>query len=121
MYLIILMEWGTLATINLYECDKKKIRNKKEIKKFINGLCEKINMQAIGTPIIKRFGKNNLKGYSAIQFIETSSIIIHFDEIENRAFIDIFSCKKFSTKKAEKFSKEFFKAKKSKNRTLIRE
>jgi len=46
-----------------------------------------------------------------MQFIETSSIVAHFDEIWDRAFIDVFSCKTFDSKVAGKFSKEFFKAK----------
>ncbi len=120
MYLIKLMKWGTLASINLYKCDKEKIRNKKEIKSFITKLCKEINMKKFGSTKIKRFGKNKLKGYSAFQFIQTSSIIIHFDETQNRAFIDIFSCKKFNEGKAEEFSKEFFKAKKSNRKVLNR-
>lgn len=78
-------------------------------------------MKKEGTTIIKRFGENSLKGYSAMQFIKTSSITVHFDEEHNRAFIDIFSCKKFNEKRAEQFSKDFFKAKKSKIKILDRE
>ena len=77
-------------------------------------------MKRVGPARIKRFGKDKLKGYSAFQFIETSSIICHFDEIQNRAFIDIFSCKNFDEKRAEQFSKDFFKAKKSKIKILDR-
>ncbi len=120
MYLIKLMEWGRLVTIDLHNCDKEKIKNKKEIKKFVYELCKDINMRRFGPTRIKRFGQDELKGYSALQFLQTSSITIHFDEKENRAFIDIFSCKKFNVKKTEKFSKKFFKAKKSKTRILQR-
>jgi S-adenosylmethionine/arginine decarboxylase-like enzyme len=41
----------------------------------------------------------------------TSSVTVHLDEIGNRAFIDIFSCKRFSAKKAKDFCKKFFRAK----------
>jgi S-adenosylmethionine/arginine decarboxylase-like enzyme len=115
------MVWGRLIIIDLYNCDKNLIKNKKEIELFIIELCKKIKMKRHGKAIIKRFGKNSLKGYSAIQFIETSSIIIHFDEINNKAFIDIFSCKKFDENNIEKFSKEFFKTKNSKIKILIRD
>jgi len=114
------MDWGNLALINLYQCNENKIKDKKQIKKFIGQLCRIIEMKRFGKSIIKRFGKGKLRGYSVIQLIETSSITIHFDEIENRAFIDIFSCKKFDEKKAEEFSREFFKAEKSKIKTLFR-
>jgi len=114
------MEWGLLAVINLYECDESSIRNEEKIREFIEKLCEKIGMHKYGEALIKRFGKDNLEGYSAIQFIETSTITIHFDETKNRAFIDIFSCKKFDEKTAEAFSKKFFNAKSSVLRIFAR-
>ena len=113
------MFWGKLASINLYECNKELIRNKKVIKNYLKKLCITIKMEKYGPCLIKKFGKEKLKGYSALQFIETSSITLHFDETENRAFIDIFSCKDFDAKKAEKFSKKFFKAKKSKKTCFL--
>lgn len=112
--------WGKLAIINLHNCDKNLIKDRTKIKKFIIKLCKNINMKRVGPARIKRFGKNSLKGYSAMQFIETSSITIHFDEQKNRAFIDIFSCKNFDSKKVERFSKEFFRAENSKARIIIR-
>ena len=66
-----------------------------------------------GEPHIERFAEGELEGYSAMQFIETSSVTMHFDETEDRAFIDIFSCKFFDHAQAEKFCKEFFEGKKS--------
>lgn len=115
------MVWGKIAMINLYECSPGAIRNKKVIATFVNLLCNKINMKKQGPTLIKKFGKDKLKGYSVFQFIETSSITIHFDEEKNRAFIDIFSCKDFDLKQAEELSKSFFKAKKSKSRIFTRE
>lgn len=120
MHLIKLMEWGKLVIINLYNCSKELITNKKEIKRFVGELCKKINIRKFGPTRIKRFGEGSLKGYSAMQFLNTSSITLHFDEEKNRAFIDIFSCKNFDSKVAERFSKEFFKAKKSRKRILLR-
>jgi S-adenosylmethionine/arginine decarboxylase-like enzyme len=113
------MKWGKLAIINLYKCNES-IKNKKKIKEFIRILCESINMKKVGSVKVKRFGKDKLKGYSAFQFIETSSIVCHFDETQNRAFIDIFSCRNFDAQKAENFAKKFFKAKKTQLRILIR-
>ena len=115
------MNWGKIALINLYGCDSDLIKDKKAIQEFIIELCDKIDMVRFGKSKIKRFGEGELKGYSAFQFIETSSITIHFDEIESRAFIDVFSCKDFDEKMAEKFSKEFFKAKSSSIKFFLRE
>ncbi|MFH1585352.1 MAG: S-adenosylmethionine decarboxylase [archaeon] len=114
------MFWGKLLTINLYECDEKLIKNEKEIKRFVKDLCDLIKMKRYGPTLVKRFGEGAIEGYSAMQFIETSSITIHFDEQENRAFIDIFSCKDFDSNKTGEFSKIFFKSKKVKIKTIIR-
>lgn len=70
--------------------------------------------------MIKRFGQDDLLGYSALQFIETSSITMHFDDTKARAFIEIFSCKYFDVKMAERFCKNFLKAKKSKAKYFLR-
>lgn len=113
--------WGLLATINLYECDIQLIKNPREIKKFIIELCEMIKMKRHGEPLIERFAEGPLEGYSAMQFIETSSITMHFDEEKNRAFVDIFSCKYFNAETALNFCKKFFKAKNCKVQTIIRD
>ena len=111
---------GQLTIINLKGCDKNLVRDKKILEEFGKKLCEVIEMVPYGEPIINRFGKGKLEGYSAVQLIETSNIITHLDEFENKAFIDIFSCKNFDPKKARDFSKEYFKAKKVKCRTIFR-
>ena len=114
------MNWGQLSIVDLFDCDKKILLDKKKLKRFSGLLCKEIGMKRVGKPIIKRFGKGNLHGLSLMQFIETSSIVIHLDDKGERAFIDIFSCKKFNEKKAGKFCRDFFKAKKSRIRTLLR-
>jgi len=106
--------------INLYECDKSLIADTKKIKQFIDQLCKEIEVEKYGKPLVKKFGQGNQEGYSAFQFIETSSITIHFDNFRNKAFIDICSCAPFNPRKAALFSKSFFKAKKAGQKTLIR-
>lgn len=103
--------WGRSASIDLHGCDAKLIKEPKEIRRFVREICSLIKMKRVGATLVKRFGHGNLREYSMMQFIETSSIIAHFDEIGKRAFIDVFSCKTFEPKKAAQFCKEFFKAK----------
>lgn len=107
-------------SVDLGECDYSLLTNKKKIAEFCDKLCKEIKMVAHGKPIIKRFGEGDLEGYSAIQFIETSSITAHLDEFGLRAFIDIFSCKTFDEKKAKIFCQKFFKAKKVRVRNFYR-
>jgi hypothetical protein len=68
-------------------------------------------MKSYGPCHIDRFGVGKLKGYSAMQFIETSTIIVHCDQVDNRVFVDVFSCKKFSEIKTKTFARTFFRAK----------
>jgi S-adenosylmethionine/arginine decarboxylase-like enzyme len=112
--------WGLLASVDLYSCNPEYIRQPKKIKELIIRLCSAIKMKRYGQPIIKKFGSGELLGYSAMQFIETSSITIHFDEPQDRAFIDIFSCKFFDPYMAAEFCKKFLEAKKSKLRYYLR-
>jgi len=114
--------WGKLASVDLVGCNDK-ITKPQEIRRFCNGICNKIKMKKYGPIHLKRFGVGKLEGYSFMQFIETSSITAHFEEQQNpkKAFIDIFSCKDFDEKKAGEFCKSFFGANKAKIRVLIRE
>ena len=113
--------WGELI-LDLYDCNPKIIRSKKKILEYTNKICNLIKMKKYGKPLIERFGfgKDFTVGYSLVQLIETSSITAHFSELCNRAYINIFSCKLFNHKIATDFTKKFFKAKKFKNRILIR-
>lgn len=112
--------WGMLASLDIYGCDRAHISQPKLIRELIIKLCERISMKRYGEPLIKRFGEGELEGYSALQFIHTSSITMHFDELQSRAFIEIFSCKFFDPKKAETFCRQFLKAQKSKLKHFFR-
>ena len=105
-------EWGLLTSVDLRDCDPKKIRSGERISQFSVDLCEFIKMKRFGEPIVVRFGDDpRVQGYSLAQLIETSLISGHFAEDTNRAFIDIFSCKEYPPKKAADFCAKYFGAK----------
>jgi len=113
--------WGLTASIDLSGCDHQLIQSPQAIRNFVAKMIAAIGMKTHGPMHLEKFAEGHLEGYSAMQFLETSSLTIHFDHIiKDRAFIDIFSCKFFDPKKAEQFSKKYFKAKKSKVKTIIR-
>lgn len=112
--------WGLHAVIDLYGCDQELIKSFTDIKRFVVELCDLIDMKRYGEAMIERFATGYYEGVSLLQFIETSSITAHFDERENRAFLDIFSCKYFDTKEAVDFCQKFFKAKDHKVQVLLR-
>jgi len=105
-------EWGLLTSIDLHDCDPKKIRSKEVITQFSIDLCKHIDMKRFGEPVVVRFGADpRVQGYSLAQLIETSLISGHFAEDTNRAFIDVFSCKEYPPKKVSEYCAKYFGAK----------
>lgn len=103
--------WGRSASVDLHGCDVTLLKDPKAIGRFVRQLTALLKMHRVGRTEIKRFGHRKLRGYSMIQFIETSTITAHFDEVGKRAFIDVFSCRKYDPKPIAAFSRKFFKAK----------
>ncbi len=103
--------WGRSASLDLHGCDEKLLKDPQVIERFVKQLTKLLKMHRVGPTEIKRFGHKKLRGYSMMQFIETSTITAHFDEVGKRAFIDVFSCRKYNPTPVAAFSQKFFKAK----------
>jgi len=113
--------WGLTASIDLSGCDHLKIQSPRVIRSFVTDLVKSVKMKKYGPTHLKKFGEGELEGYSAMQFIETSSVVVHLDDKGgDRAFIDLFSCKFFDPYQAEQFTKKYFQAKESKLTILLR-
>ena len=87
--------WGTLAAIDLHACDHGSLADPECIRTFVPAVIEAIGMKAHGPLALERFGIGELEGWSAMQFIETSTIVVHADEVAGRCFVDVFSCRPF--------------------------
>lgn len=87
--------WGMLAAIDLHGCERGCLEDPDSLRRFVPSLITAIGMRAHGALMIERFGDDEIEGWSALQFIETSSITIHADEVFGRCFIDVFSCRPF--------------------------
>jgi S-adenosylmethionine/arginine decarboxylase-like enzyme len=84
-----------LAAIDLHGCERSRLADPDTIRRFVPSVIDAIGMRAHGPLALDRFGDDELEGWSAMQFIETSSITIHADERWCRCFVDIFSCRPF--------------------------
>ena len=74
----------------------------------------------IGIPEEEKQTSPHTQGTSAVQFILTSSIVIHtLDQLE-AVYINIFSCKAYDPEVAENFSVEWFGAKDHSARFIAR-
>ena len=108
--------YGKELIIDLHNCDPKTFTRNK-IKKYFVEVCKLIDMQRAklcwwddyGVPVEEQQTLAHTKGTSAVQFILTSNITIHTLDILKNVYINIFSCKEFDEKAAEKFTKEWFK------------
>jgi S-adenosylmethionine/arginine decarboxylase-like enzyme len=114
--------FGWELLMDLYECDESTISSEESIRRYAREICQVIDMKPYGETLTPYFGEKleHTKGYSLLQFIETSSITGHFSEGTGAAYINIFSCKKYDIEQAEKFTKNFFGAKRMNSRFIIR-
>ncbi len=110
--------YGKELILDIHNCDSSTF-TRKSIRNFFKELCELIEMKRErlvwwddwGLPLDEQETEPHLKGTSAVQFIETSNIVIHTLDILKRVYLNIFSCKTFDTNIAEDFSQEWFKGK----------
>ena len=100
--------WGMMAVIDLHDCDRARLADADSIRAFVPEVIEAIGMVAHGPLMLERFGEGELEGWSAMQFIETSSLTIHADEFSGRCYVDVFSCKSFDPELAAAIAIEHF-------------
>ena len=100
--------WGVLAAIDLHGCERARLADPETIRRFVPAVIEAIGMRAHGPLMLDRFGDGELEGWSAMQFIETSSITVHADEVLARCFVDVFSCRPFDPDLAAEVAVEHF-------------
>ena len=62
----------------------------------------------VGVPVEEQQTNPTTKGTSAVQFILTSTIVIHTLDLMRVAYVNIFSCKEFDTDEAAQFTAKWF-------------
>ena len=107
------MTFGFHLLLDCSNCDRKLIGSKENIYNFVKTLVEMIDMVAVGEPIIEMLCVGDPKvGYSLMQLISTSNITGHFMDISGEAYIDVFSCREFDIKIAERVVRQYFEPEK---------
>ncbi len=110
--------YGFELIIDLHKCDVSTF-NRESLDAYFAKLCKAIKMQKceryfwddVGLPEEQKQTSPHTKGSSAVQFILTSSIVIHTLDLLEAVYINIFSCKKYNKELAVKITKEWFVAK----------
>ena len=103
-----LAPWGMMAVVDLHDADRERLADPDNIRAFVADVVDAIGMVTHGPTLLERFGEGDLEGWSAIQFIETSSLTIHADEFGGRCYIDVFSCKPFDPEVAAEIAMQYF-------------
>ena len=119
--------YGKELILDLHDCNSVKF-TRQEIEQFCKALCELIDMERcdlhfwddVGVPEDERQTNPKTKGTSAVQFILTSTIVIHTLDLMKAAYVNIFSCKDFDTDKAAKFTAKWFGSTKLTANVVIR-
>ena len=105
--------FGPHLTMDLYGCNKKKLKDVNFVYGFLDELPALVGMTKIMPPYT--FSYNGLKpedwGVSGIVLIAESHISIHTFPEKNYASIDIFSCKDFNVESASEIIASRFEAK----------
>ncbi|MCP3941511.1 MAG: hypothetical protein GY710_08530 [Desulfobacteraceae bacterium] len=107
--------YGYEVIMDLHDCNISKF-TREDISLFFVALCDLIKMERrdlhfwddYDTPVAKHQTSPHTKGTSAVQFILTSSIVIHTLDLKGDVYINIFSCKYFDKKVALEFCEKWF-------------
>ena len=110
-------KYGVELILDLHGCDSSRF-TRESIGRYFEQLCELIDMKReklvfwddTGVPQDERQTSPHTQGTSAVQFILTSSIIIHTLDQLDAVYVNMFSCKEFDPKLAEKFTVEWYGA-----------
>ena len=109
--------YGYELILDLHGCDASTF-NREGIDDYFKMLCKAIDMvkcerywwDDYGLPSEECQTSPHTKGTSAVQFILTSSIVIHTLDLMQAVYINIFSCKPFDKEIARNLTCDWFKA-----------
>ena len=107
--------YGKSISIELHGCDST-LFTRKHLKRFVKELCVEIDMVPAKLvfwdykywPWAKAKAAPHLKGTSLVQFIQTSSIVIHTLDDLKAVYIDLFSCGDFDSEQVVWFAENYF-------------
>ena len=119
--------YGQELILDLHGCDVSTF-NRESLDKYFEKLCVAIKMEKceryfwddVGVPEEERQTSPHTKGTSAVQFILTSTIVIHTLELMAAVYVNIFSCKRYDPAMAEKITKDWFGARECKSHFIER-
>ena len=113
--------YGWELLLDLQDCNASKF-TRESLNEYFTQLCELIDMEKcevhfwddVDVPIEEQQTSPQTKGTSAVCFILTSTIVVHTLDLLGSVYVNVFSCKPFDPKLAERFTLEWFGGKRAK-------
>jgi len=119
--------YGCSTILDAYDCDSA-LFTRENIEAFLVSLCAAIDMEREDLhwwdydddPEGYAAAPPHLRGISAVQFIKTSSIVVHTLDDLGVLFIDLFSCKRYDPQVLTHKMVEYFKGRVRSSQTFSR-
>jgi S-adenosylmethionine/arginine decarboxylase-like enzyme len=107
--------YGHELILDLHQCNLSKF-NREDIDTFFAEVCRLTEMvqcerfwwDDIGVPEDEQQTAPQAKGTSAVQFILTSSIVVHTLDLLGNVYINVFTCKEFDQDIVAKYAEAWF-------------
>lgn len=114
---VVAERYGTELILDLHGCNVSTF-SRESLDVYFDKLCRAIEMKKcdryfwddVGVPENERQTSPHTKGISAVQFILTSTIVVHTLDLLESVYVNIFSCKAFDRDVAENLTVEWFGA-----------
>ncbi len=111
------MPYGYELILDLHGCDAATF-TRESIDGYFETLCKGIGMvkcerywwDDVGVPPEERQTSPHTKGTSAVQFILTSTVVVHTLDLLEAVYVNIFSCKEYDAERAKRITVDWFKA-----------
>jgi len=103
------------------------LKERKHIQEFIDVLVSKLDMKKKGETVFEYFEDNDynrerdIVGWSVVQIISLSSIVIHINEISRTLYLDVFTCGDLDELMVTLLLSEYFRPKKIKKQMITRD
>jgi S-adenosylmethionine/arginine decarboxylase-like enzyme len=119
--------YGKEVVIDLHSCSIENM-TKDGMLEFCDELCKMIDMEKISIHIWENEGISqeewdaspHLRGISCVQFIKTSSIVIHAIYGMKQCYLNVFSCKDYDENIVIAYARDYFCGKVVNTKTIPR-
>jgi len=115
--------FGWELLLDLFECEEAILSDEARLRSFVETLCDDVlKMRRYGDCLITWFGAEDIdtEGFSLVQLIETSSVVGHLSPHRRAAYLDVFSCRRFSEDEVAKFAQASFGAGRVETHFIVR-